>query len=152
MKNHNLDFDSLSGKIKEILYEYVKVESYTNTSGERLVEDFFTKHFEKIPYFNEHPENWGLYPLEHDPLGRHVCWAMVRGKGSKTVCMVHHYDIVDIEDYKLLKPLAFSPDPLAEALSEHLDLLPEDAKKDLQEDTFVFCRGGGDMKAGGSIQ
>lgn len=152
MKNHNLDFDSLSGKIKEILYEYVKVESYTNTSGERLVEDFFTKHFEKIPYFNEHPENWGLYPLEHDPLGRHVCWAMVRGKGSKTVCMVHHYDIVDIEDYKLLKPLAFSPDALAEALSEHLDLLPEDAKKDLQEDTFVFCRGGCDMKAGGSIQ
>lgn len=152
MKNHNLDFALLGDKIKEILYEYVKIESFTNTSGERLVEEFFTGHFEKIPYFKEHPENWGLYPLEDDPLGRHVCWAMVRGKGNKTVAMVHHYDIVDIEDYKLLKPLAFSPDELAAALADHKDMLPEDALADLEAGSFVFCRGGCDMKAGGAIQ
>ncbi|WP_338547497.1 M20/M25/M40 family metallo-hydrolase [Emergencia sp. JLR.KK010] len=152
MKNHNLDFALLGDKIKEILYEYVKIESFTNTSGERLVEEFFTGHFEKIPYFKEHPENWGLYPLEDDPLQRHVCWAIVRGKGNKTVAMVHHYDIVDIEDYKLLKPLAFSPDELAAALADHKDMLPEDALADLEAGSFVFCRGGCDMKAGGAIQ
>ncbi|NBH60669.1 M20/M25/M40 family metallo-hydrolase [Anaerotruncus sp. 80] len=142
----------LGDKIKEILYEYVKIESFTNTSGERLVEEFFTGHFEKIPYFKEHPENWGLYPLEDDPLQRNVCWAIVRGKGNKTVAMVHHYDIVDIEDYKLLKPLAFSPDELAAALADHKDMLPEDALVDLEAGSFVFCRGGCDMKAGGAIQ
>ncbi len=152
MKNHNLDFALLSEKIKEILYEYVKIESFTNTSGERLVEEFFTAHFGEIPYFKEHPDNWGLYPVENDPLGRHVCWAMVRGKGNKTVAMVHHYDIVDIEDYKLLKPLAFSPDELAAALADHKDMLPEDALVDLEAGSFVFCRGGCDMKAGGAIQ
>ncbi|WP_243151003.1 MULTISPECIES: M20/M25/M40 family metallo-hydrolase [Anaerotruncus] len=152
MKNHNLDFALLGDKIKEILYEYVKIESFTNTSGERLVEEFFTGHFEKIPYFKEHPENWGLYPLEDDPLQRNVCWAIVRGKGNKTVAMVHHYDIVDIEDYKLLKPLAFSPDELAAALADHKDMLPEDALVDLEAGSFVFCRGGCDMKAGGAIQ
>ncbi|MEY8364716.1 M20/M25/M40 family metallo-hydrolase [Anaerovoracaceae bacterium 41-7] len=152
MKNHNLDFALLGDKIKEILYEYVKIESFTNTSGERLVEEFFTGHFEKIPYFKEHPENWGLYPLEDDPLQRNVCWAIVRGKGNKTVAMVHHYDIVDIEDYKLLKPLAFSPDELAAALADHKDMLPEDALADLEAGSFVFCRGGCDMKAGGAIQ
>ncbi|MCI9476358.1 MAG: M20/M25/M40 family metallo-hydrolase [Emergencia sp.] len=142
----------LGDKIKEILYEYVKIESFTNTSGERLVEEFFTAHFGEIPYFKEHPDNWGLYPVENDPLGRHVCWAMVRGKGNKTVAMVHHYDIVDIEDYKLLKPLAFSPDELAAALADHKDMLPEDALVDLEAGSFVFCRGGCDMKAGGAIQ
>ncbi len=152
MKNHNSDFALLGDKIKEILYEYVKIESFTNTSGERLVEEFFTGHFEKIPYFKEHPENWGLYPLEDDPLQRNVCWAIVRGKGNKTVAMVHHYDIVDIEDYKLLKPLAFSPDELAAALADHKDMLPEDALADLEAGSFVFCRGGCDMKAGGAIQ
>lgn len=152
MKNHNLDFALLSEKIKEILYEYVKIESFTNTSGERLVEEFFTARFGEIPYFKEHPDNWGLYPVENDPLQRNVCWAIVRGKGNKTVAMVHHYDIVDIEDYKLLKPLAFSPDELAAALADHKDMLPEDALADLEAGSFVFCRGGCDMKAGGAIQ
>lgn len=152
MKNHNLDFDALGSRIKEILYEYVKIESYTNTSGERKTEAFFTELFGNISYFKEHPENWGLYPVEKDALGRNVCWAMVRGKGAKTVCLVHHYDIVDIEDYKLLKPLAFSPDELAAELSHHRDLLPREALSDLESGAFLFCRGGCDMKAGGSIQ
>lgn len=152
MKNHNLDFKAVGEKIQEILYEYVKIESYTNTDGERLVEDFFTERFGRIPYFQQNPGHWGLYPMEGDSLQRHVCWAMVRGRGNKTVCLVHHYDIVDIEDYKLLKPLAFSPEELAAELKEHTDLLPEDARRDLKEDSFLFCRGGCDMKAGGSIQ
>ena len=145
-------FAALSSRIQEILYEYVKIQSFTNTPKERLVEDFFTGRFEQIAYFREHPELWGLYPVEGDPLKRNICWAMVKGKGSKTVALVHHYDIVDIEDFKTLKPFAFSPDQLSKELAKHLDLLPEDARKDLEAGTFLFCRGGCDMKAGGSIQ
>ena len=152
MDNHNLNFEALGSRIKEILYDYVKIESYTATEGERQTEDFFRDYTESISYFREHPEDCGLYPLPGDGLSRNVCWAMVRGKGKKTVCMVHHYDVVDVEDYKLLKNLAFSPDELEEELLCHKDLLTEEAVKDLEEGTFLFCRGGCDMKAGGAIQ
>ena len=74
------------------------------------------------------------------------------GKGPKTVVLVHHYDVVDVEDYKTLKNLAFSPYELREALLAHVSLLPEDAQQDLQEDTFLFGRGVCDMKGGGAIQ
>ncbi len=152
MRNHDIDFAALGGRIKDILYQYVGIQTFTNTAGERLVEDFFTDHFGQIEYFQQHPDFWGLYPLENDALGRNVCWAMVRGNSAKTVVLVHHYDIVDIEDFKMLKPFAFSPDVLAKELAKHREMLPPDAQKDLDEDTFVFCRGGCDMKAGGSIQ
>lgn len=152
MKNHDIDFAALSRRIQEILYEYVRIQSYTNTENERLAEGFFTGLFGNLSYFREHPERWGLYPLEEDPLERKICWALVKGKGNKTVVLVHHYDIVDIEDFKTLKPFAFSPDRLGEELAKHPDLLTEDARRDLGEGTFLFCRGGCDMKAGGSIQ
>lgn len=152
MKNHAIDFVQLAGKIEEILYDYVKIESYTNTAGERLVEEFFTERFGGMAYFKAHPEYYGLYPVSGDALSRNVCWAMVRGGGDKTVVLVHHYDIVDIEDFKTLKPFAFSPEDLARELASHADMLNDDAKKDLEEGTFLFCRGGCDMKAGGAIQ
>ena len=65
---------------------------------------------------------------------------------------VHHNDVVEIEDFKLLKSYAFSPDELAEELMKIRDSLPKDAQKDLEEGTFLFGRGGADMKGGGSIQ
>lgn len=139
-------------RIKKILYDYVKIKSFTHTAGERDVESFFTGLMQQTPYFCENPQYWGLYPLPNDPLGRHVCWAMVKGSGDRTVVLLHHYDIVDVEDYKTLAPLAFSPDALQEALKKHLDLLPEEARRDLLSDTYLFCRGGCDMKGGGSIQ
>ncbi|MGF6376340.1 arginine utilization protein RocB [Clostridiales Family XIII bacterium PM5-7] len=152
MNNHDINFEQISQRVKDILYDYVKVQSYTNTPRETEVEDFFTKVFADNAYFNAHPECSGLYPIENDPLKRNVCWAMVKGEGPKTVVLVHHYDIVGVEDYKMLSDLAFSPDQLREELLQHKELLPPDAKKDLEEDTFLFCRGGADMKGGGSIQ
>lgn len=152
MKNTDIDFAALGSRIKEILYDYVKIQSFTNTPKEREVERFFENHFNQVTYFRDHHEFWGLYPLEDDSLNRNVCWAMVKGKGNKTVTLVHHYDIVDIEDFKTLKSFAFSPDQLRNELAKHQDMLPDDAKKDLEEDTFLFCRGGCDMKAGGAIQ
>ena len=149
MKQHDIDFDKLGTRIQELLYRYVAVESITNTPGERGVEDFFRSYIEEIPYFTQHPDHWGLYPLEGDGLGRNVCWAMVRGRGDKAVVLVHHYDVVDIEDYKTLKPYAYTPDRLREELFRHKDMLPEDARKDLESGEFLFCRGGCDMKGAG---
>ena len=67
---------------------------------------------------------------------------MVRGSGDKTIVLVHHYDVVDIEDYKTLKSWAYAPEPLREALMQHKDMLPEEARQDLESGKFLFCRAG----------
>ena len=37
MRNHDIDFAALGGRIKDILYQYVGIQTFTNTAGERLV-------------------------------------------------------------------------------------------------------------------
>lgn len=152
LEDKGIDFDQLGVRIQELLYRYVAVPSITNTQAERGVEDFFRAYIQEIPYFAQHPDHWGLYPIQGDGLGRSVCWAMVRGSGDKTIVLVHHYDVVDIEDYKTLKSWAYAPEPLREALMQHKDMLPEEARQDLESGKFLFCRGGCDMEGGGSIQ
>ncbi|MBQ2161006.1 MAG: M20/M25/M40 family metallo-hydrolase, partial [Firmicutes bacterium] len=133
-------------------YGYMKVESFTFSSNERLVEDFLRKWFESVPYFKEHPDLCGAYEIQGDPLSRKVMYGMVRGRGNKAVVLIHHYDVVGIEDFKLLKDYAFSPDELGEKLKEIKESLPKDAREDLVSGDWLFGRGGCDMKGGGSIQ
>lgn len=152
MRSHEIDFDTLAGRIREILYDYVACRSFTNTEAERSVEDFFTGFLRKIPYFGSHSESWGLFDVPGDRLGRKVCWAAAWGSGPQTVVLVHHYDVVDVEDYKTLKDLAFSPDALRKALLTHKAMLPEEAQQDLESGEFLFGRGVCDMKGGGAIQ
>ena len=151
MRNEKI-FEGLEKDIKELLYGYMKVESFSFSSNERLVEPFLLDWFETIPYFREHPEFCGAYEIPGDPLDRKVMFGMVRGRGNKAVVLIHHYDVVGIEDFKLLKEYAFSPDELGEKLMEVKDSLPRDAREDLESGDWLFGRGGCDMKAGGSIQ
>ena len=74
------------------------------------------------------------------------------GSGERTVVLVHHYDVVNTEDFKDLKDLAFSPGPLEEALLKMKHGLHEEAATDLVSGGFLFGRGTADMKAGGAIQ
>ena len=151
MRNEKF-FEGIEKDIKELLYGYMKVESFSFSANERLVEPFLLDWFETIPYFREHPELCGAYDIPGDPLDRKVMYGMVRGHGNKAVVLIHHYDVVGIEDFKLLKEYAFSPDELGEKLMEVKDSLPRDAREDLESGDWLFGRGGCDMKAGGSIQ
>ena len=138
--------------IKDFLYGYIGAKSLTYTPGEKEAEYYLMDRLGKIPYFREHPEFYGTYGIEGDPFDRKVSYAMVRGTGNDTVVLIHHNDVVDVEDYKLLKPLAFSPDELGEELKKISGSLPEDARQDLASGDWLFGRGGCDMKGGGSIQ
>ena len=55
MKNHEIDFMHLGGRIQELLYDYVAVQSITNTPAERGVEEFFQKYIRGIEYFSQNP-------------------------------------------------------------------------------------------------
>lgn len=138
--------------IEDILFAYVKTESFTNTINEKKAEEFFLDYFSKIPYFKNTPGSYGIYEIENDALNRNVSYAFLKGRGQDTIVFIHHNDIVGVEDFKLLKKYAFSPEELKAQLLRIKNTLSEDAKKDLEDDTFIFGRGVCDMKGGGSIQ
>ncbi len=138
--------------IEEIFYPYVKVRSDTFTDLERDVEPFLMDFFNSINYFKNNPEHFGTYKIKDDTFNRSVCWGLVKGNGDDTVVLIHHNDIVDVEDFKTLKPLAYSPKELVpELLKIKEDLLTE-AREDLESGDYIFGRGTADMKGGGAIQ
>lgn len=152
MKDRQGIINGIGDDIQRLLYDYVEAKSYTNTADEKEAENFLLEHFAAIPYFAEHSDYYGAYPIPGDGYGRAVCFAMVKGEGSDTVVFVHHSDVVDIEDFKLLKPFAFRPDELREELMKIKDDLSMEARGDLESGEFIFGRGVADMKGGGSIQ
>lgn len=151
MDRNNI-LSGLEDDIKKVLYGYIQAKSFTNTEHEKEAENFLMNYFSKIPYFASHPEHYGTYPIKEDGYERSVCFAMVRGDGADTIVFVHHNDVVDIEDFKLLKPLAFSPDELEDSLLAIADRLPDEASSDIKSGNYLFGRGVADMKGGGAIQ
>ncbi|MDO4582082.1 MAG: M20/M25/M40 family metallo-hydrolase [Bacillota bacterium] len=147
-----LPLDNIGAQIDAILRAYIKVASYTHSAGEREVERFFCGQCAAQPYFAAHPELYGTYPISGDPLGRSVCYAMYKGRSPRTVVLLHHYDIVNIEDFKLLAPYAFEPELLHEQLRQIAATLPAEAHDDLLDGGWLFGRGCCDMKGGGAIQ
>ncbi|MCM0648877.1 M20/M25/M40 family metallo-hydrolase [Clostridium swellfunianum] len=148
----HLVLEEIKKNIEDIFYSYVKVKSDTNTMLERDIEPFLMDFFSSIDYFKNHPEHYGTYKIENDALDRSVCWGLVKGNGDDTVVLIHHNDVVPIEDFGTLKPFAYSPSELEEELMKIKDALLPDAKADLESGDFIFGRGAADMKAGGSIQ
>lgn len=138
--------------IHDILYDYVRADSTSNTANEKKAERCFLDFFGAQTYFKAHPELFGAYPIPNDPYDRAVAWAMVRGKGTDTVVLIHHNDVVSVEDYKLLHEYAYLPDELNEKLMEIKDMLYPEARCDLESGEYLFGRGVCDMKGGGAIQ
>lgn len=152
MDNKQQLLAGIGQEIKDILYGYVKAESITYSPAEKDAEQYFLNYFRALPYWQEHPEYAGAYPIPGDPFGRAAAFAMVRGSGEDTIVFVHHNDVVTVEDFKLLKPLAFSPDELERELLGLRDSLPPEVQADLDSGAYLYGRGVCDMKGGGSIQ
>ena len=152
MADHKLLLDGIAQEIQDILYGYVKAESITYSPAEKAAEQYFLRYFRDQPYWQANPDYVGAYPIPDDPFGRAAAFAMVRGTGEDTIVFVHHNDVVTVEDFKLLKPLAFSPDELKQELLRLRDTFPPAVQAALDDDTYLFGRGVCDMKGGGSIQ
>ncbi|MDF3002226.1 MAG: family metallo-hydrolase, partial [Bacillota bacterium] len=146
------DLTGIDKEIDLVLRRLIAVNSETDTAGEKDCEAFLIDYLSGIPYFKENRDMFGTYSVEEDPLHRAVCWALVKGRGASTVVLIHHYDVVGIEDFKNLKEFAFRPDALAEALKSISEELHPEARADLFSGDYLFGRGSADMKAGGAIQ
>lgn len=144
--------NEINKEIENVFYQYVKVQSNTGTQNEREAETFLLNYIKNMDYFKDNSGYYGCYKIKDDPLCRGVVWALVKGTGNDTVVFVHHNDVVDIEDFKLLKPLAYSPEELQRELFKMKNSLSEEVQEDLESQQFVFGRGTADMRAGGAIQ
>lgn len=148
---HSRD-EKLANSIHDNLLNYVGTATDTNTKKENNVIVFWNKWFKERQYFKDNPEYWGFHSILKDPLNRSVPWGLVKGKGDKTIVLIHHSDTVDTLDYGRLKKIAYHPEELMEALlKDELDLNIE-TKEDLESGDWIFGRGVADMKGGGSIQ
>ncbi len=142
--------ENISMEIDKTFRELVAIKSDTGTVLEKDAEKYLLEWFQGLGYFKENPGNCGSYLLEEDLLKRSVVWGLVKGKGKKTIILVHHHDVVDSFDYGTIQEYAYDPDILAKKIKE-LDI-NEEVKRDLESDDWVFGRGTSDMKAGAAIQ
>ncbi|PKK88272.1 MAG: hypothetical protein CVV64_19575 [Candidatus Wallbacteria bacterium HGW-Wallbacteria-1] len=139
-----------SSRIESLFLRLVASRSDTNTCFEGFIEEIILNWLKSLDYFRHNPENLGTRKLFHDHYQREVIWALVKGKGSRTIVLLHHHDTVDIEDFGRLKDCAFRPDELREALSTRN--LGKAVRQDLESNEWIFGRGTADMKSGAAIQ
>jgi len=137
-------------KILRLFYDLVAVRSDTCTPMERDIERFIYDWFAALAYFQKNPHLAGCEPVADDPLDRSIVWAMVRGKGKKTVVLVNHHDAVLPTDYGSLAPYAYDPPTLADQM-RRIEL-SDDLRQDLESGDWIFGRGTADMKAGAALQ
>lgn len=147
-----IEMKDIGKDIDEILRSYLAVNSETGTSGEKDIELFLMNYFDQIPYFQENKDLFGSWAIKDDYLERAVSWAMVKGEGQETVVLIHHNDVVGVEDFQSLKHFAFHPDQLEEELKRIAEELYPEAREDLLSGNYLFGRGTADMKGGGAIQ
>jgi arginine utilization protein RocB len=136
--------------ILRLFNDMVAIRSDTCTPMEKDIEKYIYDWLASLTYFQKNNRLVGCEPITDDPLERAVVWALVRGKGDKTVVLVNHHDTVLPNDYGALAPYAFDPPTLAEQMSQIE--LPSDLQQDLESGDWIFGRGTADMKAGAALQ
>ncbi|WP_028829179.1 M20/M25/M40 family metallo-hydrolase [Proteocatella sphenisci] len=141
----------LKQAIERNLLDYIATKTHTGTSLENNNVEFFTKWFQKVDYFKNHPENCGFYEIKGDHLGRKVPWALFKGQGEDTIVLIHHTDTVDTDDYGVNQELAYRPYDITEKYKEGNIDLDEHVKRDLDSGKWLFGRGVADMKGGAAI-
>ena len=96
----------LKERVLQITKEMVGIYSPTNTAEEQKVEVYLLNLLQSMPYFKEHPENYGAFACADDCFERSTIYGLVLGKSKKTVVFMGHHDVVSTEVYvKLLQPM-----------------------------------------------
>lgn len=137
---------------KERIYEYlnrlVAVPSISGTEDEVLAADKIYELISEIPYFSLNRDNLMRIPIEGDPFNRVLVAAFLESadKSEDTVILTGHYDVVDVEEFGVLKDIAFD----MEAVTERIIELPlsDEVRKDYESGEYYFGRGTLDMKYG----
>jgi arginine utilization protein RocB len=136
----------------DLLSTLVAVPSISETPGEIAIAENLFFQLSTLDYFKNNKEHLCLHPT-HD--GRKLLTAFVKKKDAKkTVILLSHFDVVDVEDYGNFKHLAFHMEELTNAMTEKKhnfdNITQDDIANDMEE--WLFGRGSMDMKAGVALQ
>ncbi|UCZ54650.1 M20/M25/M40 family metallo-hydrolase [Bacillus shivajii] len=136
--------------VKDLTISLVEYGSVTGSEEEIGIMEFVDYELRSLPYFKEHE---GFLQTHYTDDGRKFVTAFVKSKTNteKTVILMGHLDVVDVEDYGEWKHLAFRPRELTKQMFEQKEQLPPIIQKDLEKDEWLFGRGTMDMKAGIAI-
>lgn len=129
-----------------LLCRLVSFESLSGTAAEIPMAEEIADLLSTLPYFRRNRQHLFRQTIPDDPLGRSYVAALVKGRGQGTVILLSHFDVVDVEDFRGLRSLAFDPVSYTKALAPQS--LPPEAARDLQSGRYLFGRGVMDMKAG----
>jgi arginine utilization protein RocB len=110
----------LAARAREIALTLTSWPSVTATPDEAAFSGRLAELIGAHPHFRERPHDLLRLPVPSDPHGRENVLAIVRGEGRRTVLLAGHFDVVPVDDYGDLAPLAFSPERLKPALIERL--------------------------------
>ncbi len=141
----------LKDRIERNMLEYVGTMTHTSTEMENNNAVFFLRWIDRVEYFKNHPEHFGVYKIDGDHLGRSVPWALLKGEGKETIVLIHHSDTVDIADYGNYKQYAYNPYAITQKYLEGNVEMDEHSRADLKSGKWLFGRGTADMKGGAAI-
>ncbi|WP_134702398.1 M20/M25/M40 family metallo-hydrolase [Ammoniphilus sp. YIM 78166] len=132
---------------RQLLLNLVKHPSVTGSKAEVEVAEYVVQQLKQLPYFRENENDVQLNPTGDD---RYFVTALVRGKssGKKTVILVSHFDVVDIQDYGQWRDLAFDANQITKTFYQHQLDMPKEVQEDMKEGQWLFGRGTMDMKCG----
>jgi arginine utilization protein RocB len=131
----------------QLLINLVKIRSITGSKDEIALAKYIKEQLLTLSYFQENPGHVRLHPTGD---GRFSVTALVKRDETteNTVILVSHFDVVSVEDYGRWKGLAFQPEELTKYFYEHPEVLPEGARRDIENGEWLFGRGVMDMKCG----
>ena len=138
-------------RMKNLLFDLCSIPSISETPGEIEMAEKIYETVMNMDYFKNNPANAGINPIKNDPFGRYYVHALMEGKpeSKKTVILLSHFDVVNVEDYGAYKDYAFKPLEYTELLKNGSGIsLSKEAETDLASGDYIFGRGIMDMKFG----
>ncbi|WP_339195637.1 M20/M25/M40 family metallo-hydrolase [Solibacillus sp. FSL R5-0449] len=134
-------------QLRQLLGELVQVQSVSGSQAEKDFPEVVVSKLSELAYFKEYPDHLNRTYLSD---GRSFISALVKKTPvtKKTVVLVSHFDVVDVQDYGKWKQYAFDPEKLTEQFYSVKDNLPEAVRVDLDNGNWLFGRGTMDMKCG----
>lgn len=144
------DSPDLSGRARAITLDLVSWPSVTGTPDEADFAPRLASLLRGLPHLRDVPDHVIVEPLPADALGRANVFAFVPGRGRRLVVLCGHFDVVPVDDYGPLKPLAGLSEQLRAAMIERLTEtgVSSLALEDLRSGAFLPGRGVLDMKSG----
>ncbi|MGB9141722.1 MAG: M20/M25/M40 family metallo-hydrolase, partial [Aestuariivirga sp.] len=133
----------LSARAREIALELTSWPSVTGSADEGVFARKLAGYLSGFDVVKTQDVEAGVHP-------RSNLFALKRGKGRKTIMLTGHFDVVSIDGYGDLKPLAFDPERLLPGIMTRLKCCDENslALADFESGNFLPGRGLLDMKAG----